>query len=268
MFITKAGINLGVAIMWVLLAVPLLWLGARISYLDDKRKQCLRNLQVQKIIDDVFDERKDIRHEFALYLRSFEIDGKLIIDKSDRLKDPFNIFNLDNYDRLGADTIERVVGDAVWETYPTVAIGLTSFDVSGVGQVELLEQWQKKVKILISHSALVAIIPSVSEGIVWEISTIVDLRMLEKCIFIMPSISFFQDLGRVRNSEKGDCANAWESTQRVLQTRLDIDIPEYKEAGATFRFVGTNRQLKMVELPKELSPRNLASAIKGIIGES
>ena len=241
------------AFLGLLVGVLFLGLGMFISYQRIKADQYERTKESMRILNNVLEGRND--RNFALYLRPFELDGKITVNQIDR-----GLFSFENLDRPGVDPIERLLADALIKTYPTVALGVPVSEISGVGHVGLLTKWQNAVVLLLHSAKLIVIVPSNNNSTLWEIKQVVQFGYLSKTVFLMPSKR------RIYNYDR-DCyiEEIWESARIAVKDKVCLDFPKYNASGAVFRFREADQSTIFHELNSWPTPRSFAKVVNKLL---
>jgi len=116
-------------------------------------------------------DQTSFQKSYGLYLRTFASSGKL------------NINGID---------IETNLAYSLPSYLPIIACGNPENHFSlGAGKVHLIGKWQNKIKSIIDNAQLIFIIPSHSEGVIWELQYLKENNHLSKTFFLMlPNISY------------------------------------------------------------------------------
>ena len=250
------GLHLGTTLFSILIATPFLALGAWASGRGQAQIQTERNLQAREVLESAASpptaENRPAQ-DIALYLRPFKVDGVFVTDHRS-----MNIFNMDQYDRTGTDALERILGDAVARSYTTVSVASGNVEISGVGQVEKLENWQEDVSSLIDLSSIIFVTPLPSENTFWEIGEIVKTGALSRAVFIMPTQHSTVDPDFEVDSE-------WDNARQAIRTRIGLSLPRYDAGGGFFRFRDVDSAPDFVSANTGGSPNSVAKAINRLI---
>ena len=162
---------------------------------------------------------------FSLFLRSFDITGKLKIERPASLP-----FMWDQYDRPGNDTLERLLADAVVRTAPLIGLGGHGDVEFGPGLAGFVEDWQGRVEKAMNEAAYVFIVPSANVGTLWEIGVLKNRGYLDRTIFVMPpSIPPFKFTG------DGEYKDFWEAARIACANEHQMELPPYRPNGGLFQ---------------------------------
>lgn len=161
----------------------------------------------------------------SLYLRPFETDGKFVVDRS-----YVNFFSWEIADRPGVDSIERVFADAFAKTAPLVGLGGRGDVEFGLGAAQLVADWKVKITNAITQVEYILIIPSTTDGTLWELSEVIRQVQLKKTIFIMPPTDrYFSYQGTKPYAEQ------WKEAAAEIKSSCALEIPTYDPAGKLFK---------------------------------
>ena len=119
--------------------------------------------------------------KFSLYLRPFETSGALLIGTATG-----NLFDFDEYDRPGAEALERLFADAFKRTAPLLGLGAHGDVEFGLGTAGFVTNWQKQIENAMAAATYILVVPSAKPGTLWEIGEIRARNFYFKSIFIMP----------------------------------------------------------------------------------
>jgi uncharacterized protein (DUF983 family) len=114
---------------------------------------------------------------FALYLRAFRITNKLDREYEGYHKNPFSgsDFKLD---------FEALLAEALDQDFPLIALGKPG-EAVGAGRVELNDQtWQPAVKLLAQAAQCIVVIPSDTQGTLWELEWLFREQFLQKTLIL------------------------------------------------------------------------------------
>ena len=220
----------------------------------------------RQVVDEVSSGCQPKR-KYALYLRSFIIDTSI-----SHTRYSGNIFDLDQAYRPGKQTLERLLGGALRGTYVTVALGMSSDGVFGVGQAGIFSDWQIKVEALIKYASLIFINPSLNSGILWEVRNVVNNVEMERVVFIMPWFphdigdSYFPDVNSSDKHSAEAYALEWNKLGKEYKERFALDMPTYNKEGAMFRYKGAEKKLVYQSLNGDKNPRSFARKINAVLG--
>jgi hypothetical protein len=126
---------------------------------------------------------------------------------------------------------------------PLIGLGKPG-EMDGVGRILTLDDhWKEMINVLVKHSQNIFILPSDHEGTLWEIQLLKEMKMLDKCIWIMPEnidrggLYFTLNSGVPPiffESKSIDFSESWEKTAEKLKP-YDIELPEYNQEGMLFK---------------------------------
>ena len=190
---------------------------------------------------------------FSLFLRPFDITGKLIIEKA-----PSNLFSWDQYDRPGTDALERMLADAVQPTSPLIGLGAHGDIEFGPGTAGFVPDWKNNIADAMKDAAYIFIVPSANEGTLWEVGEIKNRDYVHKTVFIMPpTVSPFKFIG------DGDYKEFWEAARTACAREHQIELPRYKPEGSLFLIDGKSAVREAAF--QGFTPRPVAKAINGLM---
>ncbi len=101
-------------------------------------------------------------------------------------------------------------------------------------------------------------IPSINEGILWELDLILKEGFLGKVIFVMPPSK-----GLVF-ATSCEVKSLWEKTRAAFLER-GLTIPEYRHSGAFFQCF--NGRIYIQKMPTSRNPRKWTSALQNLIDQ-
>lgn len=180
-----------------------------------KKRQIKRDAKALLLL-----ERLQQGHEepFSLYLRSFSQEGALkrrkgiwwyILIEGD-------IFGIDR------ETIDLMISSEVRHNYPMIAFGRPG-DKLGAGRLPATDpEWKALVLLLMKKAKVIFIVPSTSDGVLWEMEQLSRYHY-EKTILVMPPSKYYQ----------GAAEKHWRETLQELVHR-GISLPVYDPKGALF----------------------------------
>lgn len=205
-------------------AASVLGILAQVSYRHAaERGQRRRDDRAARLIEAISDQHPP---RFALYLRSFQVTGKLPTGRKDtdtRLgTNPF----------MPGDPIdfETELAEALEKEMPLYGLGLPGEHI-GAGRILTDDAtWQAKAQALIRDAELVILIPSARSGTLWEIRHILDNGYETKTIFVMPDVSSTDD-ARLERSAKETIDGFREDRRKLLE--LGVVLPQY-QGGTVF----------------------------------
>ena len=206
-------VRIGLPLAVVALLLKPLYL--RVIRRHDWKSQSGRDAVAQTILEAV---RRGDRPRYAVYLRSFWLDGKAPTEyteyHSGALRDaPMRDF-------------EYVLAAALQADTPLIALGRTG-EALGSGKIETTDGgWKERAKLLCLHATTIYLVPLDTESTRWETTTLKDEGLLDKTVFIMPPSSGLC----FRESE---LAGKWNAARQTYSA-IGIEIPEYCEVGQLF----------------------------------
>lgn len=158
---------------------------------------------------------------FILYLRTFDVTGKLTLRGMD---------------------FEAAIAYNIAPYLPMIALGQPG-EAIGAGRVLTTEQeWRDEVKRLASRASLVMVVPSHRDGTVWEIMELKRSNSFDKTIFTMPPDTDYGD---------GRYADEWGRAVEKLRS-LGLELPSHLASGLLFK-LSNDGQLSD-HLPLEAEP--------------
>lgn len=240
------------SVFWTQLAIalPIIMVGYSLSAAADEKEQSQKNTLAQNLLDKI--NSNEPAPDFALYLRPFSVDGELELDQSH-----LNIFNYELYDRPGSDTIERILSDAIKETYPLVGLG-DNQSLLGAGLAKTHDDWKATIHAAIKSAKLIFTIPSASDGTLWEIKEIIATEALDKTIMIMPSTRWLI-------YKSGNYSTTWEAARERISEACGATIPAYDPIGGIFQLGIDGRVVKFEKTNFPLEPSKLARLFNKIL---
>jgi hypothetical protein len=218
----------------LVIAVPLLLLGAWLIGKHEGEEQ----IQVDRQAKNILDDKNETGQTFFLYLRPFGSTNAYKITDSH-----LNLFSWEIWERDGFDDIERLVARALSPTASFVALGKPG-EHRGAGRVLTTEKdWKEELAGLARRAKLIVIVPSYHEGTLWELQLLVSEKYLDKTIFMMPSADnvFYSSGSRAVSS-------AWARTQAACQA-IGLAIPDATPGGALFKITPSDGRPAIRPLP-------------------
>src|SRR5262249_13570850 len=146
---------------------------------------------------------------FSLYLRPFDIEGKLLVEPQREYVSVFSWWGM--VDRPGKDALERLLADAVKRTAPLVGLGSHGKIEFGFGSAGLAPDWKDRVSKIMETASYIFVVPSAHEGTLWELGEIKKKGYFDKSVFIMPRVdppfqySGAQDYKQVWDEARAAC---------------------------------------------------------------
>ncbi len=165
---------------------------------------------------------------FTLYLRSFDIDNKMIFDKIendrhivDHLNDlgPFsNKIILKEY----SYNLESKLASITKKVSPLIALG--GFNLGGAGKIKTKdESWKETFKSLARNANFIYIIPAINKGTFYEMEWIFKQKLLSKTFFLLPPLKeYIYDKMR------------WDAIKSKCYS-INIFLPDYEKDGLIFQ---------------------------------
>lgn len=191
----------------------------------------------------------------SLYLRSFEIDGKFLLNKEYQ-----NIFDWNGVERPGEDAIERILSDALIRTAPLFGLGNSSNNNIGFGNAGLSEDWKSDIVAAMEKSTYIFIVPSFREGILWEIGEILRRDYICKTVFVMPPTNHM-----IIFNSRNKFSEIWENTVASCKKEYGLIMPNYTESGAVFLF-GEKMEVTSFTEFKSYTPMAVAKTVNNALG--
>ncbi len=168
----------------------------------------------------------------VLYLRRFETDRNITLCLPFNWLEPFNTGGMGSGAEMG-HTFDRAVVRALGFHAPVVKLAAEQLEDTGFATLELpigvsWEEWFPTFKLACSNSSLIVVNPLVEDesGLMREIAYICEHGLLFKTVFIMPS-----EMDTYINGEKKKISDLWESSRKLLQSKLSIQLPKFSPFG-------------------------------------
>jgi hypothetical protein len=165
---------------------------------------------------------------FALFLRPFSSNRRLTIGNPYRTLSylwPASMSEEENID------LETLLADA-FRADGLICLGKHG-EAIGAGRIEVSDsEWQADVKKLVARAAVVLVVPSTSEGTMWEINYLKENGHLPKSIFVMPP--------------KAD--PGFEISWHGMVGHLPIWVPVYSRSGMLYKVDANGKMLLSVDL--------------------
>lgn len=155
---------MGLEYYFLMVFVALVFGFANKSYKRYKRK----NHEILTFNDVIQSNKK-----FVLFLRSFEDDGK-------SKEMPVSLFTLS----IQAPTFEEQISKD-FKNFNLVAVGRPKEELPELGANRLYisnELWKEQVSLLIDKASIIIVKPSFTEGLSWELETIINKCLLSKIV--------------------------------------------------------------------------------------
>jgi hypothetical protein len=182
---------------------------------------------------------------YSLYLRPFDTTNALHTQKIDGGGDMLSEYGQSSLD------LEYLLTRISGSNQPLIGLGNPG-EMNGIGRILTSDDhWKEMIKELVKHSQNIFIIPSDHEGTLWEIQLLKEMKMLDKCIWIMPeNISrggFYATLNSgvppiYFESKSVNFSESWEKTAEKLKL-YDIQLPAYNQEGMLFKLTPNGKVL-------------------------
>jgi hypothetical protein len=184
---------------------------AAVEYRSASRLQSLWASRSQLIVERVL-AGAPIR--FSVFLRPFGLDGKLVPQAARWVRpDPL------------ADDLEVQLAYALEDEAPVVSISGPADEIFGTGRASLGDrEWRDVERRILSAATMILVVPGSAPSIVWEASEIIRLRLLDKCVFIMP-----------QHNPPAMSEEEWSRTAEAMSA-LGLMVPPYFRDGMFFTF--------------------------------
>lgn len=195
--------------------------------------------------------------EYSLYLRPFDITNKVSMKRGDKKWYWNNIVDQD-YELSFEEAIEKDFSNF---GMPLIGLGRPG-EAIGIARIETLdESWQDLVRPLIEGAKTILIIPAINEGTYWEVSHIINNKLLNKAAFIMPPTQ--------HPSKQSEAA--WEEIEKKYKSDFNVQIPKYSKQGVAFTLSPSEDEsyvLNHTDLPKKYEKGSLIGVIRSLINLS
>lgn len=194
--------------------------------------------------------------EFALYLRPFRMDTRMIRKTVGAKLGIISYSYYTGNDQIYLeDMLRQVIGD-----YPVVGIGPSE---RGIGKIAAPEsQWKEDVRLLATNAKLIFLIPFDSPGCLWELQLLRENQLLNKTVFIIPPRAFTKGSTVEEHTLKD-----WKRIQ-CYYSECCLQLPDLRDGkweGTVVRFSQDGSIMKQAEyvLPAEtgFGRRSLGAAI-------
>lgn len=167
---------------------------------------------------------------YTLYLRPFLTTGAF--RKTSTFETLKQIFSGGGFENplAFASELEAVVAAAVEDSAPLVGLG-DPFEHAGAGRIRVADdEWQAAVELLSTHAKLIVLSPSVRPGTRWEVSHVLERRLLPRSVIVnLPN----RKIGKKRYNQTGE----WSDLTGTFAA-YGIDLPPAEQTGR-FLFFGT-----------------------------
>lgn len=227
-------------IIFTAIALPMLAFGKWVV----EQQKAVDQMTDEELVAGLIDPDKDLKLDFFLYLRPFEITNVYKISTAHH-----NLFSAEYWEGDEYDDIERVVAKTLRPTAPFVALGRPGEHRGAARILTTDEQWQEAIFLLAKKTKLIILVPSYHEGTLWEIDMILKNGWLDKTIFLMPPT----------NNGWYICSmelppDTWKKTQGACNA-LGLFLPDEAPEGLIFRMKSATQGIDKVPIP---SPNPIA----------
>jgi hypothetical protein len=214
-----------------------------------KRRQLKRDIESKAMLKKI-DGELDVK--FSLYLRSFSDEKKLKRKKSIW----WYIFLEGDLFGLEWESIELKLSSIVRRSSPMIAIGARGQSL-GSGKLQSTDaEWKDLAVRLMKNASLVFLIPSTTEGVLWEIGRL--RKYGDKTVYIMPPSNYYAS-----TTEK-EIEKYWSEIGREA-SKLGLRFPEYSSSGALMSFNEDGSLRRMQEISADfglISSSTILNALK------
>lgn len=156
--------------------------------------------------------------QFALYIRAFSTEGKLLSANPDYQSTPVFPSSVSQQPKLD---LEVLLASALESRCPLIALGSHGQRIVGSGRIETGdEEWQENFKLLANRATLILVVPSDSKSVVWELQWL-SAHHLAKTIFVQPA----------------EYKEMWERV-RVIAPEFYIELPPATDTLSLITFSG------------------------------
>jgi hypothetical protein len=156
-------------------------IGEKIFMSGRKITQEVRDKEAEEIYIQIL--RNKIVPIFFIYLRPFSTTNRLT---GDNIRTPVPL-SPDYYNTKKIDWEEKIA-NALTEYGDLIGLGKPG-EATGIGRIAATEKkWKVAVKNLYLHCQHIFVIPGFQKGIVWEVNLLKEVKILDKCTFIVPSM--------------------------------------------------------------------------------
>lgn len=231
----------GVTVVGTLVSAGVAGLGGWFSRAHKRREQAKRDKRAATIMDACATNKGNIA-DFSVYLRSFEITGRMPFEGS--MMGPMDA----RAEHDKAMDFETSLAAAVEKDVPLVALGKPGEQLGAGRILSDEEHWKTKLETLVKAATLIFVIPSVRPGTLWEIDWIIENRALRKTLWIQPPMrgGWMDGLLGLGRTGGVDWKLAWEPIAAKLLER-GISAPAYQKNGAIFT-IGKDNAVNVTDL--------------------
>jgi hypothetical protein len=210
--------------------------------------QKTRDLGAQEIFKNPEGKR------FSLYLRPFETSGTFVIGTTTG-----KIFDFAEYDRPGAEALERLFADAFRRTAPLVGLGGHGDIEFGPGTAGFIPNWKEEIVKAMVATTYIIVVPSANLGTLWEIGEIRARNFYFKSIFIMPPDAKFRNMPGVP-----DYAEPWQAARTSCMREFGMLLPPYEAKGAIFQ-MKSDQELASINRCKFSTPSDVVKSVNRLV---
>jgi hypothetical protein len=100
---------------------------------------------------------------YALYLRSFVLDGLLVLDR------PYTTSLLPEHYDMHEPQLETIIADAIRERLPLVALGAPGGSFGAGRMPVVVSEWQHLAASLMQAATVIIVVPFLTSGTLWEL---------------------------------------------------------------------------------------------------
>lgn len=195
-----------------------------------RSQQALMDYRAELLLDVPRSETSGRGRRFILFLRPSSLCESIVIPNPDRhtlgnrilgLFGLLTSFLRESRTTLFVQLVARIFEDLA----PIVSLGRPD-SLMGPGRAPVSDElWRGMVVRALHRASLVLMVPYDNPNIRWEIATVLDEELLDKCLFMMPPAT--GTLGELQAAE------AWELARRRY-AGLGLSFPPYDPGGAFF----------------------------------
>ncbi len=212
----------------------LTYFGRELARRDGIKSQLQRNEDARAVSNAIINEDEDSITEFRLFLRPFQVEGKLATKNPD-----YSFFpSIDRFTRTSRLDFEALLASAIESSGTLIAFGNPGEHVGSGRFTASEEEWQEQFKKLAHRAKSIMIIPSSRPGTRWEVQWVKDIGLLRKCIFVMPPRP---------DPDTLNIMSAWAVTRNEL-LEIGVQVPEYQDSGKLFTIDNTGHVVFSVAL--------------------